>query len=270
MGSVANSGKDAEYSVQCNLEMFDETKKKLLFVPLQCVSGEGALNKLLDKVTCQKAYSVYCQETSCDACICFFEEKSKLGDGVLHNRPSMWHWQRLSVPHSSLSAAAQAAAGLWHLVSMACQLKANVPTCPALYVAPFRILTGLSYCVHTEPKATGHLHLRGGAGSASVDNRSAGWVSVRRVWWRWRGEEKKSGSERCPVYLAVNRWRVGGKVETEREKMIKRSCVFLSGYDGNPPSFLYILSQHDWEGEVEIKVESHSILVNEHDILTTI
>lgn len=89
MGSVANSGKDAEYSVQCNLEMFDETKKKLLFVPLQCVSGEGALNKLLDKVTCQKAYSVYCQETSCDACICFFEEKSKLGDGVLHNRPSM-------------------------------------------------------------------------------------------------------------------------------------------------------------------------------------
>ena len=110
---------------------------------LQCVSGEGALNKLL--------YKLY-----------LFFEKSKLGDGVPHNRTSMWHWQRLSVPHSSLSAAAQVTAGLWHLVSMACQLKANVPTCPPLYVAPLRILTGLSYCVHTKPKATGHLHLRGG------------------------------------------------------------------------------------------------------------
>lgn len=149
-------------------------------------------------------------------CMYLFLEKSKLWDGVLHNRTSMWHWQRLSVPHSSLSATAQVTAGLWHLVSMACQLKANVPTCPPLYVAPLRILTGLSYCVHTKPKATGHLHLRGGAGSASVDNHNGGWVSVRCVWWR-RREEKKSGSESCPVYLAVNRWKVGGKVETERK-----------------------------------------------------
>lgn len=72
----------------------------------------------------------------------------------------------------SLPAAAQVAAGLWHLISMACQPKANVPTCPPLYVAPLQIPTGLSYCLLTEPKATGHLHLRGGAGSASVDNRS--------------------------------------------------------------------------------------------------
>lgn len=72
----------------------------------------------------------------------------------------------------SLPAATQAAAGLWHLISMACQLKANVPTCPPLCVAPLQILTGLSYCLLTEPKATGHLHLRGGAGSASVDNHS--------------------------------------------------------------------------------------------------
>lgn len=33
-------------------------------------------------------------------------------------------------------AAAQVAAGLWHLISMACQLKANVPTCPPLCVGP--------------------------------------------------------------------------------------------------------------------------------------
>lgn len=35
--------------------------------------------------------------------------------------------------------------------------------------APLQILTGLSYCLLAEPKATGHLHPRGGAGSASVE-----------------------------------------------------------------------------------------------------
>lgn len=79
---------------------------------------------------------------------------------------------RLPLSRRSPLAAAQVAAGLWHLISMACQLKANVPTCPPLYVAPLQILTGLSYCLLTEPKATGHLHLRGVAGSASVDNHS--------------------------------------------------------------------------------------------------
>lgn len=47
----------------------------------------------------------------------------------------------------SLPAATQVSAGLWHLISMACQLKANVPTCPPLYVALLQILAGLSYCL---------------------------------------------------------------------------------------------------------------------------
>lgn len=78
-----------------------------------------------------------------------------------------------AVSPTRLPAAAQLAAGLWHLISIGCQLKANMPTCPPLYVAPLQILTGLSYCLLAKPKATGHLHLRGGAGSVSADNHTA-------------------------------------------------------------------------------------------------
>lgn len=110
---------------------------------------------------------------------------------------------RLSPSLRSLPAGAQVAAGLRHLISMACQLKANVPTCPPLYVALLQILTGLSYCLLIQPKATKHLHLRGGAGSVSVDDPSA--VHVYVCVTRRRERKKESRSESGPVHLPVNR-----------------------------------------------------------------
>ena len=154
---------------------------------------------------------------------------------------------RLPLALRSPLAASQVAAGLWHLISMACQLKANVPTCLPLCVALLQSVTGLSYCLLTEPKATGHLHLRGGAGSASVDTDTGVWTSVRCV-WRW-GEEKESADQSAAqsiCYLTNEEYRRGEWEERwrRREKMIKRSCGFLSGYNGSPPSS--ILSKHDW------------------------
>lgn len=80
-----------------------------------------------------------------------------------------------AVSPTRLPAAARLAAGLWHLISIGCQLKANMPTCPPLYVAPLQILSGLFYCLLAKPKATGHLHPRGGAGSVSEDSRAVAW-----------------------------------------------------------------------------------------------
>lgn len=139
---------------------------------------------------------------------------------------------------------------LWHLISMACQLKANVPTCLPLYVALLQILPGLSYCLLTEPKATSHLHLRGGAGSACVDDESDVWASERCVWRR--GEEKERADQRAARAICqlideehrrekwVERWR-------RRKKMIKRSCGCFSGYNSNPFSFIVSLNMTDTE-----------------------
>lgn len=108
-----------------------------------------------------------------------------------------------AVSPTRLAAAVQVSAGLWHLISMACQLKANVPTCPPLYVAPLHILTGLSYCLLAEPKATGHLHLRGGAGECLCGQSQ--WRVSERTLCGGREREKESRSESSPVYLPVNR-----------------------------------------------------------------
>lgn len=214
-------------------------------------AGAGRVNKLSDKVKCQKAYSLYCQETSCNSPKCHIMGWLNGWSSVcvLHSRPSMWHWWTLSVPSGPLppqslqphrSPLACGTSFPWHA-----SWRQMCPPALLCVWGPLQILTGLSYCLLTEPKATGYLHVRGGAGSASVGNPSGVWASVRCVWRL--GEGKESSSESSPVYLPVNRWRaeergVGGKVETEKEKMIKRSCSFLSGYNANPPSFLYSLS----------------------------
>lgn len=112
--------------------------------------------------------------------------------------------QSLSAPSFAPPATAQVTAGFWHLISMACQLKANVSTCPSLYVASFQILTGLSYCLFTEPKASSHLHLRGGAQQrlCGLSQRSTSEHLLCATAGRGKGE---SGSERSPVYLLGNR-----------------------------------------------------------------
>lgn len=133
---------------------------------------------------------------------------------------------------------AQVTAGFWHLISMACQLKANVSTCPSLYIASPQILTGLSYCLFTEPKATSHLHLRDGARErlCGLSQQSTSRCLLCATARRGKGE---SGSERSPVYLLGNKRRaeeraVGGKVET----MIKRFVAFCQAPAAAPLCFL--------------------------------
>lgn len=154
------------------------------------------------------------------------------------------------LPHS-LHAAAQLAAGLWHLISMACQLKANVPTCPPLYVAPLQILTGLSYCLLTQPKATGHLHLRGWAGSASVDSHSGMWASVSCVWRQRRGKSRADQRAAQSICQLIDEEQRRGEWEgrwRQREKRwLKDLWLFVRLQ--RQPSLLHILSQHDWERE---------------------
>lgn len=112
--------------------------------------------------------------------------------------------QSPSAPSLAPPATAQVTAGFWHLISMACQLKANVSTCPSLYVASLQILTGLSYCLFTEPKATSHLHLRGGARERLCG--LSQWSTSQRLPCATARRGKGEGeSERSPVYLLGNR-----------------------------------------------------------------
>lgn len=76
-----------------------------------------------------------------------------------------------------------------------------------------------------------------------------------------RGNESRS--ESSPVHLPVNWWRAEWEERwRQREKMIKRSCVFLSGHNGNPPSSMFSLIITERDGD-------KTRLVNEH-ILTNI
>lgn len=55
---------------------------------------------------------------------------------------------------------------------------------------------------------------------------------------------------------------VGGKVETHREKMIKRSCGFLSGYNSDLPSFLFSLNMTERERDGDKSENPHILLMN--------
>lgn len=60
--------------------------------------------------------------------------------------------------------------------------------------------TGLSYCLHAEPKATGHLHGRGGAGSAFC-GRSRWRAGERTLSVCRRGEKKRRADHRAVCQL---------------------------------------------------------------------
>ena len=137
---------------------------------------------------------------------------------------------------------------------MAYQLKTNVPTCLPLHVAPLQILTGLSYCLLTERKATGYLHPRDGVGGAAVDNRG---VRVCVMTSRGKGESR---SESSPSNLPVNRWRAEerGKRRKEGEKKERKKIKQSCSCDGKCV-LPYILSQCDRHkvGHVKCVFRSH-------------
>lgn len=88
-------------------------------------------------------------------------------------------------PRCDLSASAQVAAGLWHLISMLCQLKANMPTCTPLCVGLLQIPAGLFIIIVSfkQRKYTGRMQVRGGTGSECLcrQSQSEGGHAVRKI-----------------------------------------------------------------------------------------
>lgn len=155
-------------------------------------------------------------------------------------------------------AAAQVAAGLWHLISMACQLKANVPTGRPLYVALLQILTGLSYCLLSEPKAICIWEVEQGVPVWTIT------VACERMYAVCGGEEgkRRKDQERSPVCLPVNRWRAEEREWEERwrhteKRWLKDLAAFCQATTAtfHPPCSLSTWLR---EREVEIKVKTHT------------